>query len=228
MTGSLRVCEVVPPSDEELDAGKGETIYRECIGDPELISVPPPSELATRFAFVAPHYYPATHLVLVRKRTVAGTFADARSTARASSRAGSRLTALAPTRPSRSRCREATTSPRSILVVRAGSARTPSRAMAPSAVTFGVGATPAPIVPLQKRTGAPAATALRSTGLIPTRSSGDALCREVGLIDKELRALHWARCVHFGSLRGGVHRELASTRDGPEGALGARTGARAA
>jgi hypothetical protein len=77
MTGGVTVCEVIPPSPEDVDAGKDvETTYRECIGDPELIAVPPPAEFATRFAFVAPHHYPATHLVLVRKKTTVGTFAD--------------------------------------------------------------------------------------------------------------------------------------------------------
>lgn len=76
MTGGVTACEIVPPSDEDLDAGKGETVYRNCLGDPELVAVPAPSEFATRFAFVAPHHYPAAHLVLVRKRAKDGEFAD--------------------------------------------------------------------------------------------------------------------------------------------------------
>ncbi|MBX3203487.1 MAG: IgGFc-binding protein [Labilithrix sp.] len=76
MTGSVTACEIVPPPPDERDAGEGDTIYRECIGDPELVSVPPPAEFATRFAFVAPHYYPVTNLVLVRKRAASGNFAD--------------------------------------------------------------------------------------------------------------------------------------------------------
>lgn len=77
MTGGGPLCEVrdAGPDDPGV-GGENDVAYWHCPGDPELISVPPPSEYASRFAFTTEHQFADTFLVLVRKRASTGRFGE--------------------------------------------------------------------------------------------------------------------------------------------------------
>lgn len=77
MTGGGPLCEVRDAGPDDPGAGgEGDVAYWHCPGDPELISVPPPSEYAFRFAFTTQHQYADTYLVLVRKKDDSGRYGE--------------------------------------------------------------------------------------------------------------------------------------------------------
>lgn len=74
MTGGMPLCDKF--SEDGGVPSPSDTVYRNCPGDPELVSVTPASEYAREFSFVTSHDFADTYLVLVRKRSEGGEFAD--------------------------------------------------------------------------------------------------------------------------------------------------------